>query len=386
MTQFYNSAGASHHGTRFLLYRGILERKGGKGKKKSLQSRSKITPILKEDTNLGQKDCSLQWTPRNFSSKRFTGIYQPSPGQVRRIRTKEKQPAFPPQLSQPIFYNCRSSSECGQTSSIQRYSTVHCSLCSSVPPLAAGVGSHCTNGLCITWEGCCAPYTQHQQISRKSQVKMWNKPKIMPPSYERNSQTVKPKIASTGQVQREKQNATTLCGHLWFWNDNVNPGPSVQWDDPPLSHCCCCEVRSPKISVWANFSCLLQNFFSSLPTLHRTMLFLVFPFTPRALIPARRGVKTSNKTTAHAESLTDEILEPYTLPHKAGLSDRIARCQFTQFKPEALLKKKCTTTHPLTDTHANGRRQSKVINSFPSSFALQRMPGDNNLWTQMTDE
>lgn len=233
MTQFYNSAGASHHGTRFLLYRGILERKGGKGKKKSLQSRSKITPILKEDTNLGQKDCSLQWTPRNFSSKRFTGIYQPSPGQVRRIGKKEKQPAFSPQLSQPIFYNCRSSSECGQTFSIQRYSTVHCSLCSSVPPLAAGVGSHCTNGLCITWEGCCAPYTQHQQISRKSQVKMWNKPKIMPPSYERNSQTVKPKIASTGQVQREKQNATTLCGHLWFWNDNVNPGPSVQWDDPP---------------------------------------------------------------------------------------------------------------------------------------------------------
>lgn len=62
MTQFYNSAGASHHGTRFLLYGAVLERKGGKGKKKkkSLQSRSKITPILKEDTNLGQKDCSLQ--------------------------------------------------------------------------------------------------------------------------------------------------------------------------------------------------------------------------------------------------------------------------------------------------------------------------------------
>lgn len=36
MTQFYNSAGASHHGTRFLLYRGILERKGGKEKKKEL--------------------------------------------------------------------------------------------------------------------------------------------------------------------------------------------------------------------------------------------------------------------------------------------------------------------------------------------------------------
>lgn len=115
------------------------------------------------------------------------------------------------------------------------------------------------------------------------------------------------------------------------------------------------------------------------------MLFLVFPFALRALIPARRGVKASNKMTAHAESLTAEILEPYTLLHKAGLSDRIARCQFTQFKPEALLKK-CTTTHPPTDIHTNARRQSKVINSFPSSSALQRMPGDNNLRTQLTDE
>ena len=99
------------------------------------------------------------------------------------------------------------------------------------------------------------------------------------------------------------------------------------------------------------------------------MLFLVFPFTQRALIPARRGVKTSNKMTAHAESLTAEILESYKLPHKAGLSDQIARCQFTQFKPEVLLKK-CTTTPPYTHTHTNGKCQSKVINSFPSSFAL----------------
>lgn len=61
--------------------------KGGK-KKKSLQSRSKITPILKEDTNLGQKDCSLQWTPRNVPSKRFTGIYQPRWGQESRRKKK----------------------------------------------------------------------------------------------------------------------------------------------------------------------------------------------------------------------------------------------------------------------------------------------------------
>ena len=81
------------------------------------------------------------------------------------------------------------------------------------------------------------------------------------------------------------------------------------------------------------------------------MLFLVFPFTLRALIPARRGVKTSNKTTAHAESLTAEILEPYTLPHKAGLSDRIAGCQFTQFKPEALLKKKSAQQPSPLQTH-----------------------------------
>lgn len=105
MTQFYNSAGASHHGTRFLLYWGVLERKGGKEKKKSLQSRSKITPILKEDTNLGQKDCSLQWTPRNLPSKHFAGIYQCSWGQVSRSRenkTKQNKKAscfFPSKLS-----------------------------------------------------------------------------------------------------------------------------------------------------------------------------------------------------------------------------------------------------------------------------------------------
>lgn len=76
--------------------------------------------------------------------------------------------------------------------------------------------------------------------------------------------------------------------------------------------------------------------FIPFPLCIHTMLFLVFPFTQRALIPARRGVKTSNKMTAHAESLTAEILESYKLPHKAGLSDQIARCQFTQFKPEVL--------------------------------------------------
>lgn len=46
----------------------------GKKKKKSLQSRSKITPILKEDTNLGQKDCSLQWTFLANASQVFINL------------------------------------------------------------------------------------------------------------------------------------------------------------------------------------------------------------------------------------------------------------------------------------------------------------------------
>lgn len=41
---------------------------------------------------------------------------------------------------------------------------------------------------------------------------------------------------------------------------------------------------------------------------------------------------------------------------------------------------------PPTHTHTNGKCQSKVINSFPSTFALQRMPWDNILGAQMTDE
>ncbi|EOB07510.1 hypothetical protein Anapl_02024 [Anas platyrhynchos] len=57
----------------------------------------------------------------------------------------------------------------------------------------------------------------------------------------------------------------------------------------------------------------------------------------RALIPARRGVKTSNKTTAHAESLTAEILESYKLPHKAGLSDQIASVRRSDSHQQNLL-------------------------------------------------